>query len=127
MSNIEAVSILFCMFETQADYDAHMREFGSNAAEHRRRFFKVHGRMEPRASVQMTQILILTHGVFFWGLQELPRRDIVKVVLSQQQREILDVICRKLGQSESETLRVAFMEYARSLSLVTEKVHAKLT
>jgi hypothetical protein len=47
----------------------------------------------------------------------------VRVVLSRQQREILDVICRKLGQSESETLRVAFMEYARSLSLVAEKVH----
>ena len=53
---------------------------------------------------------------------ELPRRDIVKVVLSRQQREILDVICQRLGQSESETLRVAFLEYARSLSLVTEKV-----
>jgi len=36
---------------------------------------------------------------------------------------MLDVICQKLGQSESETLRVAFMEYARELSLVTEKVH----
>jgi hypothetical protein len=57
-------------------------------------------------------------------LQELPRRDIVKVVLSRQQKEILDVICLKLGQSESETLRVAFMEYARSLSLVAEKVHS---
>jgi hypothetical protein len=61
------------------------------------------------------------------GATELPRKDIVKVVLSRQQREILDVICRKLGQSESETLRVAFMEYARSLSLVTEKVHGKPT
>ena len=70
------------------------------------------------------QILTLAYGVFSWGLQELPRRDIVKVVLSRQQKEILDVICLKLGQSESETLRVAFMEYARSLSLVAEKVHS---
>ena len=51
----------------------------------------------------------------------------MKVVLSRQQREILDYICQRLGQSESETLRVAFLEYARSLSLVTEKVHGSLT
>jgi hypothetical protein len=66
-------------------------------------------------------------SVFYWGPQKLPRRDIVKVVLSRQQKEILDHICQKLGQSESETLRTAFMEYARSISLVTEKVHASLT
>jgi len=33
----------------------------------------------------------------------------------------------KLGQSESETLRVAFLEYAKSISLITEKVHGKLS
>jgi len=32
----------------------------------------------------------------------------------------------KLGQSESETLRVAFLEYAKELSVVTEKVHGKI-
>ncbi len=54
----------------------------------------------------------------------MPRKNIVRVVLSAPQKDILDCICVKLGQSESETLRVAFMEYAKSISLVTEKVHA---
>lgn len=55
----------------------------------------------------------------------MPRKSIVKVVLSPQHKEILDNICLKLGQSESETLRVAFLEYAKSISLITEKVHAR--
>jgi len=29
-------------------------------------------------------------------------------------------------QSESETLRIAFMEYAKSINLITEKVHGKI-
>jgi hypothetical protein len=45
--------------------------------------------------------------------------------LSPQHKEILDNICSKLGQSESETLRVAFLEYAKDISLITEKVHGK--
>jgi len=53
------------------------------------------------------------------------RKHIVRVVLSKQQKELLDRICQKLGQSESETLRIAFLEYAKSISLVAEKVHGK--
>lgn len=56
----------------------------------------------------------------------LPKRDIVRVVLSKQQREILKQISEKLGQSESEVLRMAFVEYARSISLITEKVQGKI-
>jgi len=55
----------------------------------------------------------------------LPRKHIVRVVLSPQHKEILDNICLKLGQSESETLRVAFLEYAKSISLITEKVNGR--
>jgi len=55
----------------------------------------------------------------------LPRKHIVRVVLSPQHKEILDDICIKLGQSESETMRIAFLEYAKSISLITEKVHAR--
>jgi len=55
----------------------------------------------------------------------LPRNYIVRVVLSPQHKEMLDNICVKLGQSESETMRVAFLEYAKSISLITEKVHVK--
>ncbi|HML02349.1 MAG TPA: hypothetical protein VK487_03135 [Candidatus Bathyarchaeia archaeon] len=47
-----------------------------------------------------------------------------KVFLSKQQQEMLTRIADKLGQSESEVLRMAFMEYARSISLITEKVHS---
>jgi len=36
------------------------------------------------------------------------KKHIVRVVLSLEQKEILDNICRKLGQSESETLRISF-------------------
>jgi hypothetical protein len=53
------------------------------------------------------------------------KKHIVRVVLSPQQKELLDRICHKLGQSESETLRIAFLEYAKSISLVTEKVHSQ--
>jgi len=57
---------------------------------------------------------------------KLPKKPIVKVVLSKEQREILDKIAAKLGQSESETMRMAFMEYAKRISLITKKVHGKI-
>jgi hypothetical protein len=57
---------------------------------------------------------------------EVPKKPIVRVVLSREQREVLDRIAARLGQSESETMRTAFMEYAKELSLVTEKVHGKI-
>jgi len=56
--------------------------------------------------------------------RDLPKRYVVKVLLSPQHKQLLDKICVKLGQSESETLRMAFMQYAEKLSLVTEKVHS---
>jgi len=57
------------------------------------------------------------------GDEPIAKKNIVKVVLSRQHKEILEDICRKLGQSESETLRIAFLEYAKSISLITEKIH----
>ena len=57
---------------------------------------------------------------------KLPKKPIVKVVLSKEQREMLDKIAAKLGQSESETMRMAFMEYAKSISLITERLHGKI-
>ena len=50
-------------------------------------------------------------------------KHIVKVVLSRQQHEILKEVARRLGISESETMRTALMEYAKSLSIITEYVH----
>jgi hypothetical protein len=45
------------------------------------------------------------------------------VVLSREQKEILDELARRLGASESETLRMALMDYAKELSLMRERVH----
>jgi hypothetical protein len=52
------------------------------------------------------------------------KKHIVRVVLSKQQKGLLDKICFKLGQSESETMRIAFLDYAEKLNLVAEKVHS---
>lgn len=53
-------------------------------------------------------------------------RKVVKVYLTPEQKRMLERICHSLGMDESEVLRHAFMEYARSISLITEKVHGKM-
>jgi len=53
-------------------------------------------------------------------------RKIVKVYLTPEQKKLLERICHSLGMDESEVLRVAFMDYAKSLSLITETVHGRL-
>jgi hypothetical protein len=53
----------------------------------------------------------------------MPRKCVVKVVLSKEQREILTELARRLGSSESETLRMALMDYAKELSLMKETIH----
>ncbi|MEM3153290.1 MAG: ribbon-helix-helix protein, CopG family [Candidatus Bathyarchaeia archaeon] len=52
----------------------------------------------------------------------MPRKRIVKVVLSIEQKEILEELSKRLGTSESETLRMALMDYAKELSLMKERV-----
>jgi len=54
------------------------------------------------------------------------RKDWVKVYLSGEQKRLLRRIAESLGIGESEVLRQAFMEYAKSISLITEKVHGKI-
>jgi ribulose bisphosphate carboxylase small subunit len=51
------------------------------------------------------------------------RKCVVKVVLSKKQREILNELGRRLGTSESETLRMALIDYAKELSLMKESIH----
>lgn len=51
------------------------------------------------------------------------RKCVVKVVLSKEQRGILSELARRLGISESETLRMALMDYAKELSLMKESIH----
>jgi hypothetical protein len=53
----------------------------------------------------------------------MPRKCVVKVVLSKEQRAILSELARRLGTSESETLRMALMDYAKELSLGSESIH----
>jgi len=43
--------------------------------------------------------------------------------MSREQKEILSELARRLGTSESEMLRTAFMEYAKELSMVKERLH----
>ncbi len=51
------------------------------------------------------------------------RKCVVKAVLSKEQKVILVELARRLGTSESEMLRLAFMDYAKELNLVKETVH----
>jgi predicted transcriptional regulator len=53
----------------------------------------------------------------------MPRKCVVKVVLSKEQKEILSELARRLGTSESETLRMALMDYVKELSLMKESIH----
>ena len=53
----------------------------------------------------------------------MPRKCVVKVVLSKEQKAILKELARRLGTSESETLRMALMDYAKELSLMKESIH----
>jgi ribulose bisphosphate carboxylase small subunit len=53
----------------------------------------------------------------------MPRKCVVKVLLSKEQKEILIELARRLGTSESETLRMALMDYAKELSLMKETIH----
>ena len=51
------------------------------------------------------------------------RKCIVKVVLSKEQKGLLTELASRLGTSESETLRLALMDYVKELSLMTETIH----
>jgi hypothetical protein len=53
-------------------------------------------------------------------------RKVVKVYLTPQQKNLVERICHSLGMDESELLRYAFMEFARSVGLVTEKILGKI-
>ncbi len=50
------------------------------------------------------------------------RKCVVKVVLSKEQKLMLDEMARRLGASESEMMRTALMDYAKDISLVAEVV-----
>jgi hypothetical protein len=51
-------------------------------------------------------------------------RKVVKVYLPPSQKKVLDRMCISLGMAESEALRTAFLEYAKSLGLMTEQIRS---
>ena len=53
------------------------------------------------------------------------KKVVVKVILSKEQKEILGELSSRLGTSESETMRMALMDYVKELSLMTETLHRK--
>jgi len=53
-----------------------------------------------------------------------PKKPIIRVVLSPEEKRILDIICTKLGQTESETLRYAFMSYAKEMGAIEEHMRS---
>jgi hypothetical protein len=53
-------------------------------------------------------------------------RKVVRIYLSIEQKKLLERMCKTLGIDESEALREASMDYAKSISLITEEVHGKL-
>jgi len=53
------------------------------------------------------------------------RKDLVKVYLSDEQKSLLKRIAESLGIGESDVLRQGFMEYAKSISLITKKYMEK--
>ena len=67
----------------------------------------------------------MLHGAYVgsWLGALAMRRKWVKVYSSKEQRRLLRRIAEGLGIGESEVLRQAFMEYAKSISLITETIH----
>lgn len=57
------------------------------------------------------------------GNMGLARKLVAKVVLSKQQKEILTALSTRLGTSDSETLRMALMDYAKELNIINETLH----
>lgn len=55
----------------------------------------------------------------------MPKKSLVKVALSPQQRIMLGEVSARLGTSESETMRLALIDYAKELNLITENTHDK--
>lgn len=66
------------------------------------------------------------HQIFFssvtMGKQDVARKLVAKVVLSKEQKEILTQLSTRLGTSESETMRMTLMDYAKEVNLLTETV-----
>ena len=54
---------------------------------------------------------------------EMPRKCFEKVLMSKEQMVLLSELERRLGTSESETLRMVLMDYVKELSPMKEGSH----
>jgi len=50
----------------------------------------------------------------------------VKVLLGWEQKEILGLLAKMLRISASQAMKTVFMKYAKSISLITERVHGRV-
>jgi hypothetical protein len=53
-------------------------------------------------------------------------KKVVKVYISPQQKRILQRMCVNLGLAESEALRMAFLDYAKNIGIMAEKVQGRM-
>ncbi len=53
------------------------------------------------------------------------RKVVVRVILSKEQKEMLIALKTRLGTSESETLRLALMNYAKDVDMIKELMQEK--
>jgi hypothetical protein len=53
----------------------------------------------------------------------MPKKFVIRVAVSKEQKDLLCELANRLGMSESETLRTALMDYAKELSLMRERIH----
>lgn len=53
-------------------------------------------------------------------------QKVVKVYLTKEQKWVLEKLCSIMGTDQSETLRLGFMDYAKSIGLITAKVQGKI-
>jgi hypothetical protein len=57
------------------------------------------------------------------GGQGVARKLVVKAVLSKEQKQILTELSTRLGTSESETIRMALMDYAKELNIMAQALY----
>ena len=53
-------------------------------------------------------------------------KKVVKVYISPQQKRILQRMCVNIGLAESEALRMAFLDYAKNIGIMAEKVQGQM-
>ena len=53
----------------------------------------------------------------------MPKKFAVKAFLSKEEKALLELLARKLGETESGILRIALLHYAENLNLLKQLMH----